>query len=90
MHDIYQGLLNLPQIMNAEGLALLNPIPQAPGLVGVEDQHPLVLQNFNNKWVVAIIALQLEDFVSAVTPVQQRGFIKGWYIFDNLWQAFGS
>ena len=28
--------------------------------------------------------------MSAVTPIQQRGFIKGRYIFDHLWQAFST
>ena len=36
------------------------------------------------------MALQLQDFIAAITPIQQKGFIKGRYIYDNLWQAFGT
>ena len=36
------------------------------------------------------MALRLQDFIAAITPIQQKGFIKGRYIYDNLWQAFGT
>ena len=90
MLSIYKHLLDNPKILEPWSLALFNPIPKGLGLVGVHNLQPLVLQNFNNKWIAAIVALPLEDFISAVTPMQQRGFIKGRYIFDSLWQAFSS
>ena len=90
MFQIYQNLLVSPSLPETWSLALLNPIPKTAGLPSAQDLRPLVLQHFNNKWVASIVSLQLQDFVSAVTPIQQRGFIKGRYIFDNLWQAFGT
>ena len=90
MFQIYQNLLVSPSLLETWSLALLNPIPKTTGQPSVQDLRPLVLQNCNNKWVASIVLLHLQDFVSAVTPIQQRGFIKGRYIFDNLWQAFGT
>ena len=90
MFQIYQNLLVSPSLPETWSLALLNPIPKTAGLPSAQDLRPLVLQNFNTRWVACIVSLQLQDFVSAVTPIQQRGFIKGRYVFDNLWQAFGT
>ena len=90
MHQIYQTLLDNPTVPETWSIALPNPIPKTAGLPGVQDLRPLVLQNFCNKWVANIVALQLQDFIAAITPIQQKGFIKGHYIYDNLWQAFGT
>ena len=48
--------------------------------MGVEDLKPLILQSVCHKWAVAIVVLQLPDLIYAITPPQQRGFIKGRYI----------
>ena len=40
--------------------------------------------------MAAILALQLRDYIDALTPIQQRGFIRGRSIFTNLWHTFGS
>ena len=90
MHQIYQTLLDNPTLPETWSIALLNPIPKTVGLPGVQDLRPLVLQNFCNKWVANIVALQLQDFIAAITPIEQKGFIKGRKIYDNLWQAFGT
>ena len=71
-------------------LALLNPIPKVPGIATVLDLRPLVLQNTCLKWFTAIIALQLQDLIAAITPLQQKGCIKGRFIFEHLWDAFGT
>ena len=71
-------------------LALLNPIPKGPGIVQVSDLRPLVLQNTCLKWFTSILSLQLHDLILAITPLEQKGSIKGRFIFDHLWNAFGS
>ena len=61
MLKIYQQLLDSPSIPESWSLALFTAIPKGLGLVGVQDLRPLVLQNFNNKWIAAIVSLQLDD-----------------------------
>ena len=90
MHDIYQHILNTGELNPEWSQAILNPIPKALGSVGVADLRPLVLQNCCHKWTSAILLLQLQDPVSAVTPMHQSGFIKGRYIQNTVWQAFDS
>ena len=80
MPQTYQTLLDNPTLPETWSIALLNPIPKTASLPGVQDLRPLVLQNFCNKWVANIVALQLQDFIAAITPLQQKGFPKGRYI----------
>ena len=47
------------------------------------------MDSSDHLWIVAIISLQLEDFISSVTPIQQHGIIKNRYISTDLWQAYG-
>ena len=49
-----------------------------------------MLQNTCLKWFTAIVALQLQDLIMAITPLQQKGCVQGRFIFDHLWDAFGS
>ena len=42
------------------------------------------------KWITATISLQIADIVAQMTPPQQKGFIKGRYMFDHLYDAFGA
>ena len=49
-----------------------------------------MLQNTSHKWVAVIVALQLRGYIDALTPIQQRRFIRGRSIFTNLWHTFGS
>jgi len=49
-----------------------------------------VLQNTCLKHFTAILALQLHNLVAAITPLQQKGCIKGRFIFDHLWGTFGT
>ena len=58
--------------------------------MSVKDVRPLVLQNTCYKWIASCVSLQLQDFIAALTPVHQKGFIKGKCIFDHLSNAFGS
>ena len=71
-------------------LALLNPIPKVAGIPHPKDLRPLVLQNTCLKWITAIISLQIADIVAQMTPPQQKGFIKGRYMFDHFYDAFGA
>ena len=71
-------------------LALLNPIPKALGIVKADELRPLVLQNTCHKWFAACIAYQLKYLVSYIIPIQQKGSLKGRFIFEHLWEAFGS
>ena len=48
------------------------------------------MQNCCHKWTSAILLLQLQDRVSAITPMHQSGFIKGCYIQNTVWLAFDS
>ena len=90
MLDIYKGILDSNTLNDDWSLALLNPIPKGLGTASVHNLRPLVLQNTSHKWVAAILALQLRDYIDAFTPIQQRGFIRGRSIFTNLWHTFGS
>ena len=90
MLDIHTGILSSNTLNSDWSLALLNPIPKGLGTASVHNLRPLVLQNTSHKWVAAILALQLRDYIDALTPIQQRGFIRGRSIFTNLWHTFGS
>ena len=71
-------------------LALLNPIPKVAGVPHSKDLRPLVLQNTCLKWITGIISLQLSDVVAQITPPQQKGFIRGRFMYDHLYDAFGG
>ena len=90
MHKIYQQVLHTCQLNADWAQALLNPIPKVLGRVGVADLRPLVLQNCCHKSTSATLLLQLQDLIFAITPVHQTGFIKGRYIRNTIWQAFGT
>ena len=90
MLDIYTRILSSKTLSSDWSLALLNPIPKGLGTASVHNLRPLVLQNTSHKWVAAILALQLRDYIDALTPIRQRGFIRGRSIFTNLWHTFGS
>ena len=90
MLDMYTGILSSKTLNSDWSLALLNPIPKGLGTASVHSLRPLVLQNTSHKWVAAILALQLRDYIDALTPIQLRGFIRGRSIFTNLWHTFGS
>ena len=90
MFDIISSLYTSETISDTWSLALLNVIPKARGTVTVRELRPLVLQNTFHKWFAACVSLHLQDFIAALTPVQQRGFLKGRYIFDHLWNVVCS
>ena len=69
--------------------ALRNVIPKGRRIVQVTNCRPLVLQNTAHKWMATLVALQTQDLVSALTPSEQKGFIKEWSIFNHLWHCFG-
>ena len=71
-------------------LALLNVVPKARGTASVKDLRPLVFQNTCHKWIASCVFLQLHDSIAALTPVHQKGFIKGKCILDHLLNVFGS
>ena len=60
------------------------------GVPRSKDLRPLVLQNTCVKWITSIISLQLGDIVAQITPPQQKGFIRGRYMYDHLYDAFGG
>ena len=70
--------------------ALLNPIPKGSGVPTAGDLRPLVLQNVALKWLAASISLHLKDLIIYLTPLEQKGFIRGRYMFDHLYESFGS
>ena len=87
MFHIISGFCASETIFDTWSLALLNVIPKARGTVTVRELRPLVLQNTCHKWFAACISLQLQDFIMALTPVQQKGFLKGryfWIIYGTL------
>ena len=92
MHNLIQGHYRAGTINEdcALALTLLNVVPKARGTVSVNDLGPLVLQTTCHKWIALCVSLQLQDFIAALTPVHQKGFIKGRCIFDHHWNAFGS
>ena len=83
---IHRGTLN-PE----PSWALFNPIHKARGIVKAEELRPtLVLQNTCHKWVAALLRLQLKDLLRALTPSCQKGFIRGRFVLENLWEAAGT
>ena len=90
MLSIVQLALEKGSLDKTWSLALLNPIPKALRIVKADELRPLVLQNTCHKWFAACIAYQLKDLVSYITPIQQKGSLKGRFIFEHLWEAFGS
>ena len=86
---VIEEFLRTGEIPQHWSLALLNPIPKVPGDPAAKDLRPLVLQNTCLKWISATIALQLSDLISQITPKQQKGFIKGRFMQDHLFNAFG-
>ena len=90
MLDIHTGILSSKTLNDNWLLALLNPIPKGLRTASVHNLRPLALQNTSHKWVAAILALQLRDYIDTLTAIQQRGFIRGRSSFTNLWHTFGS
>ena len=90
MLHIFESALASGTVPEDWTLALLNQIPKVPVVATLSDLRPLVLQNTCLKWFTAIIALQLQDLVAAIMPLQQKGCIKGRFIFEHLWDAFGT
>ena len=82
MLQITQRTLDEGKLKPEWAEALLNLIPKGRGIAQVANSRPLVLQNTTHTWMAAIVALQIQDLVSALTPVEQKGFIKGRSIFD--------
>ena len=88
--EAMQLFLSTGTIPQDWSLALLNPIPKVAGTPHPKDLRPLVLQNTCLKWITSILSLQLSDIISQITPPQQKGFIKGRFMYDHLYDAFGS
>ena len=88
--EAMQLFLSTGSIPQNWSLALLNPIPKVPGTPHPKELRPLVLQNTCLKWITSILSLQLSDIIAQITPAQQKGFIKGRFMYDHLYDAFGS
>ena len=88
--EVMEQFLKTGHIPNSWSIALLNPIPKVASTPEAKDLRPLVLQNTGLKWISACIALQLSDIISQLTPPKQKGFIKGRFMYDHLYNAFGS
>ena len=77
MLDIFHQAVAAGRIDDSWVVALLNPIPKVPGVVAIIELRPLVLQNRCSKWFTAIVGLQLQYLIIALTPLQQKGCVKG-------------
>ena len=84
MLDIYDRILSTHSLSPDLSMALLNPIPKGLGTVLVQNLRPLVLQNTAHQWLASILSVQVGGFTEALTPIQQKGFIRGRSIFTYL------
>ena len=56
---------------------ILKCIPKSILAETPDKQRPLALQNTKVKWVSAVMLLQIQDVLQAITPSSQKGFLRG-------------
>ena len=54
---------------------ILKCIPKSISAETPDKQRPLALQNTKVKWVSAVMLLQIQDVLQAITPSSQKGFL---------------
>ena len=79
--------LTTGKITEEWALAILNPIPKQKGSISVTQLRPLCLQSVLFKWVSMTLYLMLQDPLLYATPPEQKGFMKGRFIFEHIWEA---
>ena len=66
---------------------ILKCIPKSI-LAETPDKHwPLALQNTKVKWVSAVMQLQIQDVLQAITPSSQKGFVRGRQMVEHAIEA---
>ena len=52
-------------------------IPKAAGLASIDKLRPIALQNVKKKWLMTLVAMQIEQIIQQLSHKQQVGCIKG-------------
>ena len=66
---------------------ILKCIPKSISAETPGKQPPLALQNTEPKWVSAIMLLQIQDVLQAITPSSQKGFLRGRQVVEHAIEA---
>ena len=64
---------------------LINMIPKAAGLASIDKLRPIALQNVKKKWLMTIVAMQIEQIIQQLSHKQQVGCIKGRHMIQHIW-----
>ena len=56
---------------------IMRSLPKEPGNLSVEKQRPVILLNTRAKWATMILKLGMDDYLRAIIPMAQRGFVLG-------------
>jgi hypothetical protein len=56
---------------------MMRSLPKEPGNLSVEKQRPIMLLNTRAKWATMILKLGMDDYLRAIIPMAQRGFVPG-------------
>ena len=90
MTDAVGQLLRHGTIPTTWALYIMSPIPKEQGFISINALRPLCLQNVIFKWASATILLMMDDIVAFATPLQQKAFINGRFIFDHICNVRGA
>ena len=66
---------------------ILKCIPKSISADMPDKQRPPALQNTKVKWVSAIMLLQIQDVLQAITPSSQKGFLRGRQMVEHAIEA---
>ena len=69
---------------------LINIIPKAAGLASIDKLRPNALQNVKKKWLMTIVAMQIEQIIQQLSHKQQVGCIKGRHMIQHIWGVKGG
>ena len=69
---------------------LINMIPKAAGLASIDKLRPIALQNVKKKWLMTIVAMQIEQIIQQLSHKQQAGCIKGRHMIQHIWGVKGG
>ena len=56
---------------------IMRSLPKEPGNLSVDKQRPIMLLNTCARWATMIIKLGMDDYLRAIIPMAQRGFVPG-------------
>ena len=73
-----------------ERVTIMNCISKRPGVPEVSALRPICWQNSMFRWFTGTLLLLLEDFISFVTPKEQKAFIRGRSILDHISGSRGA